>query len=874
MQEITEDTPEAVREKARRYHRYLTTGAYLLPKRFADAWCAAFFWPLKPGRPQPPTQFELAKLHPARQLADTLPQRDPLTAEEIERLAEALRFFHWELEFPNVFEKGGFDVVLGNPPWDQVQVDAREFFAGIRNDIAEARTNIRNDLIKKLRGESPALYEQFAITQHSSDGFKKFVHNSGRFPLTEHGRINVAPLFAELNFSLHRLGGRAGFICPTGITTDSFKQRFFAWLVESKSLAALIDFENREKLFDIDSRFKFVLLTLARGGGVDAELRFFLTNPTQIAAPHRRIVLSAADFRLMNPNTRTAPVLRTRHDADLLRFLCRRVPVLVNERTGANPWGIHYKLMFMMNTDSGLFKTADNLAAMGARFEDGVWEHRGSFYFPLYEAKMFHQFDHRWATFAGPDAAAPEDNQPELVEADEEDAEESGGRATTRDVTPSEKQNPRCLPTPRYWVSEYDVLMRAVPLSREKKKELEAMDPKRAVEQLRPRAPKWLVAFRDIARTTDARTAIFSVLPLVGAGHNAPIIQLPPNPQHALCFIAMLNSLVCDWAIRQKVGGTHLSLNYLQQIALLAPDQFSDPERERMAVLALELVYTSQHLRPLAEACGYHGDPFPFDEDRRAVLRAELDALVARLYGLSRKQLRYILCPQGLSWAELENINDDWEDPTCRGPHALPAEPALDFPGETFRVLQEKEEKKYGEYRTRRLVLDAWDRLWHELGPVKPLPVRFGPNAPGTEPDAAEPSGFGPMEKAAGRQVDVPVSTGLFAPAATPAAQAPPAAVAARPSPQAAAQVEAEPFVLTPPPSRLRKPLKDKEGRILRVRVLDASGAEVVRLGVITGKKTLLNSVEWTVLPDGAEQERKFLSPPAVLKRVRDPQEP
>jgi hypothetical protein len=218
---------------------------------------------------------------------------------------------------------------------------------------------------------------------------------------------------------------------------------------------------------------------------------------------------------------------------------------------------------------------------------------------------------------------------------------------------------------------------------------------------------------------------------------------------------------VCDWAIRQKVGGTHLSLNYLQQIAVLPPD-WSTELRTRVIPIALELVYTSVHLRPLAQACGYHGEPFAFDEDRRAVLRARLDALVARLYGLNRKQLRYILCPQGLSWAELESINDGWEDPTCQGPHLLPAEPAVDFPGETFRVLMEKEEKKYGEFRTRRLVLEAWGRLWDELGPVEPLPVRFGPTAPKTEAESVQPHQGGPFGKAAQPSPDAPVTAGLF----------------------------------------------------------------------------------------------------------------
>ena len=87
--------------------------------------------------------------------------------------------------------------------------------------------------------------------------------------------------------------------------------------------------------------------------------------------------------------------------------------------------------------------------------------------------------------------------------------------------------------------------------------------------------------------------------------------------------------------------------------------------------------------------------------------RARLRAYYAKLYGLNRKQLRYILDPYGLSQPELENILDPWEGPTCSGPHLLPAQPALDFPGETFRVLKEKEERLYGEYRTRQLVLEA-----------------------------------------------------------------------------------------------------------------------------------------------------------------------
>jgi hypothetical protein len=396
MQEVVEDDPDAIKEKARRFDQYLKSGAYRLPKRFADAWCAAFFWPLKNplsasgegagGGVEPPTQFEVAKLHPAKQ-RDTGPT--PINAElvaEIERRAEALQFFHWELEFPDVFERGGFDVVLGNPPWKKLKLKEQEWFAGKNDAIVDAPNKAkRGELIEGLCVKDPGLYEAFALASHAAAAISKFMKQSRRYPLSAKGDANLYALFAETDRGLTRPTGRAGFICPTGIATDDTTKDLFGAIAGGGELAGLIDFENKEQLFDIHRSFKFVLFTIARGGGVDAELRFFLTNPSQIADPHRRIVLSAADFRLMNPNTRTAPVLRTRQDADLLRFIYQRVPVLVRERpdlqtsqptnlpTSSNPWGIRYFRMLDMATDSKLFKTADDLAAMGARLEDGVW---------------------------------------------------------------------------------------------------------------------------------------------------------------------------------------------------------------------------------------------------------------------------------------------------------------------------------------------------------------------------------------------------------------------------------------------------------------------------------------------------------------------
>ncbi len=164
-----------------------------------------------------------------------------------------------------------------------------------------------------------------------------------------------------------------------------------------------------------------------------------------------------------------------------------------------------------------------------------------------------------------------------------------------------------------------------------------------------------------------------------------------------------------EWGGTQKIGGTHLTYTFLKQFPILRPDNYSTDDLDYIVPRVLELVYTAWGMQSFARDLGYDGPPFAWDEDRRALLRAELDAYYARLYGLTRKQLRYILDPHDLTDRELEDILDPTED-------SPDAPRTKDFPGETFRVLKEREIRQYGEYRTKRLVLKAWDRLTSHSG--------------------------------------------------------------------------------------------------------------------------------------------------------------
>lgn len=623
----------------------LYTAAFLLPKRAGGQFAGPDGLPRR-GEEMVPTSGTLWEYLRGRE------PFGPLFGAALDAARKA-RAFHWPLEFPVAMGRGGFDVVLGNPPWEVMQLDEREYFTTRKPEIAALSGAARKRAIAALELDEPAIFAQFTSDKRHFDAVNEFARASGRFDLTARGKVNTYALFAELFANLAR--SRAGVIVPTGIATDATTAPFFAHLVETRRLARLVDFENRARLFpDVDSRMKFVLLTLGRDES-EAQFAFFLTDPAQLAEAERNFTLSPETIARLNPNTRTAPVFRSRADAELTAKIYANAPVLIDEAGGeeGNPWKVEFRQgLFNMTSDSHLFRTAAQLAEAGYRRQCSDWlkppaaaEARDdgpnpARYVPLYEAKMIHQFDHRWAGY------------------------DDAGQ-TTSDLTTEAKTNPETEPQPRYWVPEAEVTAR-----------LDAKGWNRG----------WLMGWRDITNATNERTVIATVFPRVGAGDTL-LIKMPNVHDFRLygANVANLCSLPLDYATRQKIGGTHLKYNIFKQLPILPPTSYTSPRLAFITSRVLEFIYTSHELAPFARDLGYDGSPFPWDEDRRAQLRAELDAFFARAYGLTRDELRYILDPADVM-----------------GP---------DYPSETFRVLKDKEIRQHGEYRTQRLVLAAWDRL-------------------------------------------------------------------------------------------------------------------------------------------------------------------
>lgn len=679
---LPEDTVRQVEEKKRRYEAWRNDPARYATRVACDLYTAAFLLPkaevpLNHGHNMVPITADVrSKLGGAQVYG-------PLESAAVDAATRAC-VLHWPLAFPDIMvERGGFDVVLGNPPWERIKLQEQEFFAG--TDIADApnaaaRTRMINALATAtLPGGEPdtgkrTLHATFQIAKRIAEAASAFARVpgdvGGRYRYTGTGDVNTYALFAEHFLNLTRDGGRAGIIVPTGIATDATTAPFFAHLVGKQRLISLYSaYEIRQWFKGTDDRKSFCLLTLGSGRS-DPEFVFSFRDISELDEPRRRFTLSPTDIARINPNTQTAPVFRARADAELTAAIYNRIPVLIEDGRGraGNPWGASFMTMFHMANDSGLFRTSAQLAAEGWEREGTAWVRPGAqsrqaavavassrdaqlfdlsassvgppneeSYVPLYEAKMMHHFDHRWATYGGIDS---------------------------RDVTLAEKQDAAFEPTPRYWLPEHAVRNRIA---------------------TKNWAADWVMGWRDISLASVERTVIASCIPAFAVNHKLPLFFVEQDVKFQTALLANLISLVHDYVARQKMSGSSLTYFYLKQFPILPPSAYTEADLAFIVTRVLELNYTSHVMAPFARDLGYGGEPFAWDEDRRAQLRAELDSWFALAYGLGRDELRYVLDPK-------DAMGDD-------------------YPSETFRVLQNSELAKYGEYRTRRLVLGAYDTL-------------------------------------------------------------------------------------------------------------------------------------------------------------------
>jgi len=524
---------------------------------------------------------------------------------------------NWQVSFPQVFGRpeAGFDCVIGNPPWERLKLQEREFFAFSAPKIAGAVSAARRrELIAQLEPKNPELFQQYMEAKRNADTTLTHVHDSKRFPLTGKGDVNTYMLFAELARQLVAPAGRVGLLVPSGIATDNTTREFFGELTESRALVSLYDFENRLRVFpDVDGRFKFSILVF--GGAAQrceaADFVFFAHAMDELEDKKKHITLTAKDIALLNPNTRTCPIFRAQRDAELTKAIYRRVPVLIDEsrKQGGNPWGIRFFTMFHQTNDAELFIGPETLRERGLRPVGNRWKNNDQIFLPLYEAKMVQAYDHR--------AASVVIQGSNWVRQGQTDASSL-----------VDHQNPEYVVQPRWWVAESEV-----------------------IERVGKRLPEGFLGFKDITSPTNERTMIASFIPWSGVTNHFPLMLTElPFPARA-CLLANLNSYVLDYVTRQKIGGVTLNFFIVQQLPLFPPDHYQErcPWDKRQTLerwiseRVAKLTCSAEDMSPLAEAAGLDRAVHKWRPAEREQLLAELDAAFFLLYGAAAKDINHIL---------------------------------------------------------------------------------------------------------------------------------------------------------------------------------------------------------------------------------------
>lgn len=622
-----DDSSEGIERKQVRFGEFVASAEQAHLKLIADAWCAAFVNLKAPGEVQIRTEL-------LDRLKSPEPQISAFERTRVVELAAQYGFLHLHLTFPDVFEvpgegqrasndlcgwSGGFDAVLGNPPWERVKLQEKEWFA-VRDPSIAAAPNAasRKRMIADLVEDQPELHAAFRHDLRQAEGESHLLRNSGRFPLGGRGDVNTYAVFAELTRQAIGRSGRVGVIVPTGIATDDTTRHLFASFVDAQNLASLFDFVTTKIWARIGhGRQKFCLLTLTGDDRqvINPEFAFFCETPDDLEVPDKKFSLNAQDFALLNPNTKTSPIFRSKRDAELTRRIYSGMPVMVDDTNlEGNRWGVSFQRMFDMSNDSSIFMTSNQLELLGGSRQGNQYSLDKVRYWPLYEAKMIHHFDHRWATY-------------------------SNGEVV--DVPLSDKEDPSFVVQPNYWIAAKEVVERG--------------------------GGGWSIGWRDIARNTDERTLIAAVLPSAGVGNKLPLIS---EAVQRAAMASPLSAFVTDYAARQKLGGTTLNYFYVKQFACASPGQV---ESVNIGRHVLELTYTAWDLRDYASEGGHFGPPFRWCVDRRAAMRAEIDAHMFRLSGLDRDDVEFAL--------------------------------------DTFHIVKRKDEAEFGEYITKRLILERYDAM-------------------------------------------------------------------------------------------------------------------------------------------------------------------
>ncbi|SDM42355.1 Eco57I restriction-modification methylase domain-containing protein [Sediminibacillus halophilus] len=506
--------------------------------------------------------------------------------------------FIWQVSFKNVYKNSnGFDGVIGNPPWNKVKAHLKEFF--IHYDLT----------IKGMQGKALKKYveEEFLSQEYykklwndhkkNVSSYSKAVNNSPQFQHQAYvingrrqgGDRDLYKYFLELAYNLTCENGYVGFIIPAAFTHSEGTTGMRELLFNQNNIQLLFTVENRDNIFPIDSRFKYALLIFkkTKTGEADIKCRFMLRSLEEVnnSLKNNELLKIPSDLiNLLSPNYKTLPDIKSQYEVELLKKIYKVHP-LINSTRG---WKIQFNRELDMTNDSNLFVHKEVINK----------EHKD--YYPLYEGRMINQFD-----FAAKEYISGE-----------------GRQAKWGDLSWEAKKI-----LPHFYVQKIEV----------EKKNIEA-------NKARP-------GYCDIAGQTNERAVQTALIPRhTVAGNKVPTVRITPNDvAHNLLWIALTNSFVFDWLMRLRMSTT-INFFHWNQLPLPLIDVFSNCGKKLVvnsAKLSLLSPYMDKEREELIHF--YNGEvnsdevkPVIYSNERQEI-RAEIDALVANVFGLNLPDIAFVL---------------------------------------------------------------------------------------------------------------------------------------------------------------------------------------------------------------------------------------
>jgi hypothetical protein len=656
---LADDSIEGVRSKQTTYESLRKSKEYLHSRLIADAWCAAFVWKKSADLPDAVTEIIFQSI---QQNPDAL---SSWMRDEVRRLADQYRFFHWHIAFPDVFFlpgkgakpeneqtgwSGGFDVVLGNPPWDTLSPDVKEFFSTYEPQVRFQDKEGQQRIVESLLVD-PGIREQWDIHCRALYSQVHLFKNSGRYVMFAPGNLgkgdfNVFRMFVETAFQIMRCGGRFSQVVPEGFYNGANCMAIRSAFFDECKLSVILGFENAREVWfpGVHTAAKFCIYSAEKGGNTESfRARFLIRTRDELdeTLSGKMLFMPVVLIREFSPDALAIMELGSQMDIDIARKMYGLWPKFGDESAG--PPSRLYMREIDMGNDRDLFS------------EDSQG-------LPLYEGRMVDIFDHRAKGYLS-------------------------GRGRSAEWAELEFGDPRKSILPQWHI----------PVDRLPEKALE-------------RTIRYRIGFCDVGSPTNERSMLSTILPPgCISGHSVPTITFESANEWAyLIWLAVANSFSMDFIVRKKVS-LHMTYTILDSLPFPRLS-FDHPLVPVIVPLALKLTCTGQEMNGFWNAMASLGFVVPLednaqppglqDENSRSQARALLDAIVAHdLFGLTREEIDFIL--------------------------------------ETFPIVKRKDIDKHGEYRTKRLILEAYDKMSEAMKTGIPYQTLLNP--PPADPTVAHP---------------------------------------------------------------------------------------------------------------------------------------